>query len=1029
MSSESFDNSYLPKRMNIIFYTKTNQFGRKIYTPQMSIPTTSSSYVNFNPLVKINKDTFFRENNIKPNDTTALNSKVIDIFLNKQKFDELLNKIVIDSNKKELTIQQSCNDKVIDNNIKVTLDVLFKPGNVLEIDKKPYTVNSYTWMDGDWLIYSNDLKKNQLEDSEPKGFYGYRNRSMYENERERKFTAKAFKELTTEIPTCLKGDIKGKSLLEIGDGEIAKDQMKADIISNEKKMDPATIQSFFSEENEKLTTKYLFLPFNLNYKVPSFLKDPISVSLFYLGYDFSKEIGNFPRLKKIFDELNTTQTELKKLIDDISSRTGNTKTNEVEEEIANKKRSEYNQEIEFYNKKIQELKKILENKNNIKKCNDYEMSEIIVRIDTLLANIQKRDNPDPTDFKPIEILIETINQRINKCKSSGISYNNTYKFKEIITSITNIIKTLEDKIQEYQKQIKSYERNNLISQYTSLKSADKYIDKKKEYLTNCSKTLELIKQKIEKQNQYLLLFIQFYKLLYDFKKKELTDIASQLNPDQNFFLKMMNQIILFDLTIYNTIYNDGGYKKCIEQTKGLIEQCIERINKNNSIKNNIKDELNNQKNDLTILESYNTLIYYTNYVVDMEFWKIFSSKTTEIKSILSNTLSKTIYNFYKYNELLGKAPEYESKLNNMKYSCFELIIIYSRITMISFLRKYTFDKYNDEFYREIKISDKIDDKNKYYLDLGLIKKYIKPESSIEQSYDEYLRSVQLLTPSISTTDIEELCYYSFNTITNDTPFVNNITSIEYKNIIKYFEHNRDELPDSFKESFKLIGYNGFKCSNAIQNGLNWYLCLQDKTFDNQVIKLSEDIRVDDIVEKYKINIMVISYDSKKKELQIKTKRDKYEQTLFIYREEVTAESEIKYYTILTNDDKVALFDKDKIPEYITKIIIEPPPPTKGGSQQEDIEKLMNQSLLNNLLQKPSSSDKQKMLMNTLAYIVPIKLELYEGKDITVGKKVTMKCEENYSNIIKAWKTLFKINEEDKKEPTNNSISSSRLSQR
>ena len=47
----------------------------------------------------------------------------------------------------------------------------------------------------------------------------------------------------------------------------------------------------------------------------------------------------------------------------------------------------------------------------------------------------------------------------------------------------------------------------------------------------------------------------------------------------------------------------------------------------------------------------------------------------------------------------------------------------------------------------------------------------------------------------------------------------------------------------------------------------------------------------------------------------------------------------------------------------------------------------------------------------IVFPVPIKLELYEGKDITVGKKVTMKCEENYSNIIKAWKTLFKINEE------------------
>jgi hypothetical protein len=1023
MSTESFDNSYLPKRMSIILYTKTNQYARKIYTPQMSIPTTSSSYVNFNPLVKINKDTFFREYNIKPNDTTsALNNKIIDIFLNKQKFDELLNKIVIDSNKKELTIQESCKDKVIGNNIKVTLDVLFKPGNVLEIDKKPYTVNSYTWLDGDWLIYSNDLKKDQIEDSETKGFYGYRNRSMYENEREKKFTKKAYDQLNKEIPNCLKGDLVGKSLLEIGDGEIAEQQIKADIVSNEKKMDLSTINSFFTEENKKLTEKYLFLPFNLDYKVPSFLKDPISVSLFYLGYDFSKEIGNFPRLKKIFDELKSKKKELKELIDKISSRTGNTKTNEKEEENSKKQIDTFTKENDYFNETIKELNNILT--KDIKLCSRDNLSNILDRLNNL--NV-KADNPriDINSANSYTSYTNSILGIIKNCNPKNIiTTNNNNLYNNIISLIKEIKKKINNEVNENQNKIKSHERNNLISQYNSLKDTNKYIDKKKEYLTNCSETLELIKQKIEKQNQYLLLFIQFYKLLYEFKKKELADIESQINPDQIFFLKMMNQIILFDLTIYNTIYNNDGYKKRIEQTKSLIDQCIERIKKNNSIKNNIKDELINKSNDYIIFASYNKLIYYTNYVVDMDFWKIFSSKTTDIKTILFDTLSKTIYNFYKYNELLGKAPEYVSKLNNMKYSCFELIIIYSRINMISFLRKYTYDKYNKDFYEEIKdISSVINTENKYYLDLGLIHKYEKPDSSIKQSYQDYLTSVKLLTPSISTNDIEKICLDSFNNVTNDTPFVNNITSFDYKNIIENFEYKDDNLPDSFN-LYKLIGYNGFKCVDAIQNALNWYLCLENKTYDNEIIKLDENILVDRIVEKYGINIMVIRNDSGT--LKIHTNREKYNKTLYIYKEG-TGEN-LKYYTILTNDNKVALFNKDKIPVDIKNIEIDKLPPIKGGTQREDIEKLMNQSLLNNLLQKPSSSDKQKMLMNTLAYIVPIKLELYEGKDITVGKKVTMKCEENYSNIIKAWKTLFKINEENKKEPTKPSLSSLRLSQ-
>ena len=61
MSTSKFDNNYLPKRMNIILYTKIDKSSRMVYTPQMSIPGISSKFVNFNPLIKINEKKFSHE--------------------------------------------------------------------------------------------------------------------------------------------------------------------------------------------------------------------------------------------------------------------------------------------------------------------------------------------------------------------------------------------------------------------------------------------------------------------------------------------------------------------------------------------------------------------------------------------------------------------------------------------------------------------------------------------------------------------------------------------------------------------------------------------------------------------------------------------------------------------------------------------------------------------------------------------------------------------------------------------------------
>ena len=156
-----------------------------------------------------------------------------------------------------MTIKKSCEEKVIDNNIKTTLDVLFKSGNVLEIDKKPYTVYNYTWLPGDWLIYSNDLKK-ENNDQFPlhRGYTGYNGYPYHRTEfTEQKVTQTAFDELSKEIPDCLMGDVD-VSLLVSGDKDILQEQQKTDDIENDKKIfDEDKIDDFFKFDND---------PFNLS---------------------------------------------------------------------------------------------------------------------------------------------------------------------------------------------------------------------------------------------------------------------------------------------------------------------------------------------------------------------------------------------------------------------------------------------------------------------------------------------------------------------------------------------------------------------------------------------------------------------------------------------------------------------------------------------------------------------------------------------------------------------------------------------
>ena len=561
---------------------------------------------------------------------------------------------------------------------------------------------------------------------------------------------------------------------------------------------------------------------------------------------------------------------------------------------------------------------------------------------------------------------------------------------------------INENIQELEKKQKEYNSdmnlNDLVNKLNKKRiDISTYISLKKKYLDLCKTILENILQKIDMENDYLLSLITFYKQLYTYKKNELNS-TYRLTSDQKWLLTIINQIILFDLIIYNTIFSEC--KQTVIDTQKIINEYIETIKKLQTNRYNIKDENINKNKDLPILSSYKYAIYYVNNIINMNIWKSFSSKTLELNNNFSTIVSKTIQNYHKLNESFSHASEYEEKLKNIKYTCFDLITIYSRMTMICFLRNYICDKYNTSFFDILKqIKPHFNKKNKYYLDISAIINYTYI-SSLNNNYQDYINSVKMLTPSITSSSVEKICNkLVIQEVENDNIFfIQDVENDELDNII--ITHFVDT---SFNQLFnianiKIIAYTNFLLNTAVENGINWYLCREKKMFNNKYPVKVEDDDINIIEEYYKINIGIIEY----KRTLVLIKKNRYEKTLYIFKDGE------KYYTILQND-KVALLDNNNDFDKITQI-------TRGGSsQKEQIESIMNQSVLDNLLQNPNEDDNKHIISkNTLAYVVPIKIELYEGKDVPLSKKVESTCEENYNNILEAWKVLFKVDEDEDK---------------
>jgi hypothetical protein len=156
-----------PNTLTIFINTRIRGYPKIKYEPDMTVPNIKSDTVYFNPLIKLTRSAVYNIPSGYPE------SEKYTQFFNKNDFNSLVNRSTSSSFQKKLTLEEATKAGIIDNNIKITLDTLFRKNSKFYIRGKPYTIYTHEWINGDWQVDAKSFEKNIMSSSYGQGLYGY----------------------------------------------------------------------------------------------------------------------------------------------------------------------------------------------------------------------------------------------------------------------------------------------------------------------------------------------------------------------------------------------------------------------------------------------------------------------------------------------------------------------------------------------------------------------------------------------------------------------------------------------------------------------------------------------------------------------------------------------------------------------------------------------------------------------------------------------------------------------------------------
>ena len=140
-SNSNTKNIPIPNALTITINTSVPGYQTIKYKPDMTIKNIDKydRTIWFDPLVPLNQSVI---------DKIPENIRVLEFF-NKGLYESLIN---AHGNKKQITLEQAKKNKIIDNNIQVTLNTLFPTNGILYIKGEPYAIADVQWTKSNWKI-------------------------------------------------------------------------------------------------------------------------------------------------------------------------------------------------------------------------------------------------------------------------------------------------------------------------------------------------------------------------------------------------------------------------------------------------------------------------------------------------------------------------------------------------------------------------------------------------------------------------------------------------------------------------------------------------------------------------------------------------------------------------------------------------------------------------------------------------------------------------------------------------------------
>lgn len=318
-----------PKSLTILLNTRIRGYPKLKYEPSMSIPGTRSETVYFDPLVRLNNSVAGTVPKGYPP------SELYTQFFDKGGFDSLISRTLSSSlfGQGKRTIEQATDEGYVDNNIKVTLNQLFKSGNRFYIKGQPFTINGYDWNYGDWKVGTKNIERRFATSGSS---YGEGINSMMQVQFSNLEEAVADQELAnfkaTHPDYVMRGKINPR-MSKFDDAEllltgvaagVSQKTLEGSATSPDVTVNPEKQKVLPEAIKQLVATELLFdSAINADPDTPNMASDPISKSLLNaLNVVYLEEKGENPDLVPLFEVFQATLKEYQDASDKFKSSVG-----------------------------------------------------------------------------------------------------------------------------------------------------------------------------------------------------------------------------------------------------------------------------------------------------------------------------------------------------------------------------------------------------------------------------------------------------------------------------------------------------------------------------------------------------------------------------------------------------------------------------------------------------------------------------------------------------------------------------------